>query len=801
MSSVWPENEQARLEALRSYQILDTLPEASFDRLTRLASAICGVPIALVSLIDTDRQWFKSRVGLDAAETARNISFCQHAILGTGIMEVEDATRDDRFRANPLVTEDPEIRFYAGAPLIDPDGFALGTLCVIDRQPRSLTQEQRTALRDLADEVMEHIRVRKERNTHSEARARLSSMIAALPDILFIFDNTGKFLDCHTGEGTRLWMQPKDFIGRRVTEIMPAEFAETVMARIRETQAKRGLVTFRYETPGAFHGENEYFEARMVLTEQDHILCVIRDVTTETRKTRKLAHAQQLLTLTGRVARLGAWEYWPQHDRLHLSDVFCELLEISPNEQVKMAEAMPRFVAKPNVEAVQSAISSCITEGKPFDLELPIVNAKGRNFWVRIQGAANFANGVCTSIHGTLQDIDSMKQVEVALDSARKQAEAANQAKSDFLSNMSHELRTPLNSILGFSQLLEMNTNRHLDSEELENVGHIRKAGSHLLNLISEILDLSRIESGNMDLVFEYFRMGEILEEAVVFVKPMAQRRDVGIEIIPQHEYTVHADRIRLKQVLLNLLTNAIKYNRTGGFVRIDYASAGTGYLRVSVRDSGPGIAAAQIPLLFQPFQRLGAETSTIEGTGIGLTITRRLMDLMHGDVFLRETSTDGSEFCIDVPLAAGPMTPIQRAIQVAGTAKNYISGTVLCVEDNADSLSLMEHFFRRMEHITLLTAKSGDQALELAHRTPVDLVLLDIHLPANSGYQVLRRLKSQPLTASVPVVAVSAAATRDDIERGRSAGFDEYLTKPVRLDRLEEIVIKYCHRHRSPRA
>ncbi|HMY10786.1 MAG TPA: GAF domain-containing protein, partial [Turneriella sp.] len=158
MSSVWPENEQARLEALRSYQILDTLPEASFDRLTRLASAICGVPIALVSLIDTDRQWFKSRVGLDAAETARNISFCQHAILGTGIMEVEDATRDDRFRANPLVTEDPEIRFYAGAPLIDPDGFALGTLCVIDRQPRSLTQEQRTALRDLADEVMEHIR-------------------------------------------------------------------------------------------------------------------------------------------------------------------------------------------------------------------------------------------------------------------------------------------------------------------------------------------------------------------------------------------------------------------------------------------------------------------------------------------------------------------------------------------------------------------------------------------------------------------------------------------------------------------
>jgi len=372
--------------------------------------------------------------------------------------------------------------------------------------------------------------------------------------------------------------------------------------------------------------------------------------------------------------------------------------------------------------------------------------------------------------------------------SARDEAEQANQAKSEFLSSMSHELRTPMNAILGFAQILEYDG--ELSEENTDNVQEILKAGHHLLELINEVLDLARIESGRIDLSLEPVEVCPVVHECLNLVGTLIDKRDIHINHSGLEGAVVRADRTRFKQVLLNLLSNAVKYNREKGSVKLDMQSVGEDRLRIRVTDTGPGIPAEHLAELFQPFNRLDAENSEIEGTGIGLTITRRIVELMGGTVDVESEIGVGSTFWIELPLESQPKSEhghewVTIDSETLTQSSDAAEHTVLYIEDNPANLKLVAQLVGRRKHIHLLTAHTPELGIELALSHRPELILLDINMPGMDGYQVLEVFKAEANLKSIPVVAITANAMPRDIERGMAAGFTDYLTKPLDVTRF----------------
>jgi PAS domain S-box-containing protein len=363
---------------------------------------------------------------------------------------------------------------------------------------------------------------------------------------------------------------------------------------------------------------------------------------------------------------------------------------------------------------------------------------------------------------------------------AKETAERANQAKSDFLSSMSHELRTPMNAIIGFAQMLEYDAG--LNDDQHDNVHEILKAGRHLLDLINEVLDLAKIESGRIDLSLEPVSLSAVIDDCRQLIQPLAAAREIGLQCDLPAGKTVRADRVRLKQVLLNLLSNAVKYNRECGSIRLEATTGAAGRLRIAVIDTGPGIPAERLGELFQPFNRLDAERSEIEGTGIGLTITRRLVEMMGGEVGVASEVGKGSSFWIELPAEMpAAHAPANGAAGTATAAPEpEQQRQVLCIDDNPVNLKLIAHMLGMRPQLRVITAHTPELGIELALAHRPNLILLDINMPGMDGYQMLEVFKADARLRRIPVVAVTASAMPRDIERGKAAGFRDYLTKPL---------------------
>ena len=410
--------------------------------------------------------------------------------------------------------------------------------------------------------------------------------------------------------------------------------------------------------------------------------------------------------------------------------------------------------------AVQNANIRLERPGYPDGLWLsvsasPLTNASGR-----VWGAV-----------AILSDVTERQKTEQALNHAKEDAEHANQAKSEFLSRMSHELRTPLNAILGFAQLLDM---ARLPEQDKDSIQQILRAGRHLLGLINEVLDVARIESGRLTLSIEPVAAEEIVHETMSLIEPQAAQRNIQLylETSPAWRSRVKADRQRLKQVLLNLMSNAVKYNQESGSVRISAEEQET-YLRLNVADTGAGIAKDKFDLLFNPFERLGAEHTAVEGTGIGLALSKRLTEAMSGRIGMESEVGRGSTFWIELPLAGTDGDAGQRGSDLDMLSRN-VGATrpplVLCIEDNASNFRLIERTLGHRPEIKLMHGKLGASALSMAETHQPDLILLDMHLPDMGGDEVLGRLKSNSKTSEIPVVIVSADATPRQIEQTMQA-------------------------------
>jgi signal transduction histidine kinase/CheY-like chemotaxis protein len=394
-------------------------------------------------------------------------------------------------------------------------------------------------------------------------------------------------------------------------------------------------------------------------------------------------------------------------------------------------------------------------------------------------------NSMAVSIEATRKTLD-VRRAQVA--SSRAETDRANLAKNEFLSRMSHELRTPLNAILGFAQLLELD---ELDSRQRDNVAHIVSGGRHLLDLINEVLEITRIEAGSMSPVIEPVHASNIVRDAIELVSPLAAQREIELSssVDGQDDLWIAADPQRLKQILLNLLANAVKYNREGGSVTVRLKSLGD-RARIEVTDTGQGIPQDQLPRLFIPFERLGAESTGVEGTGLGLVLALRLTEAMNGKLGVESQPWIGSTFHIELPLAeapaeTAPRQPLPSRLTVVGP-QNHSDGEarrVLYIEDDVANAHLMSQLFAEEPRLELMTTMYGKLGIELARQHVPDLILLDAHLPDLAGDEVIKRLRSDDVTSGIPVIAVSADATGESRARMTALGAEQYLTKPLTLN------------------
>lgn len=432
-----------------------------------------------------------------------------------------------------------------------------------------------------------------------------------------------------------------------------------------------------------------------------------------------------------------------------------------------------------------------------FDVEYCIRGGGDQLYWLRTRGQANFNEaGEVLSVSGTNLDITELKRAEERVVQAKEAAEKANMAKSEFLSSMSHELRTPMNAILGFSQLFDFEPN--LTSGQRENIREIRKAGQHLLRLINDVLDLAKIESGKLTLSLEPVLPFRVVEECLGLMQAQADARNISLRFDAANMGGVylHADAMRLKQVLLNLISNAIKYNRTGGSVTVRFAPEGSEHLLIQVQDTGYGIPESEYEAVFEPFNRLGAEETEAEGSGVGLVITKQLIEMMGGHLRFESELAKGSCFSVSLRVAEAWTTETScqtdsaqddeddfRHLEASGQRR------VLYIEDNASNLRLMEQLLQRYSQIDLLTANDPFRGLYRARTEKPDLIILDINLPGIDGFEALKVLKHDAATAGIPVIALSANAMAYDVERGLRAGFKAYLTKPVMMGELVRVL------------
>lgn len=521
-----------------------------------------------------------------------------------------------------------------------------------------------------------------------------------------------------------------------------------------------------------------------------------RDITERVRAEQALLSSEEHHRLTITCADLGTWDWDMTTDHVDFNERWAEM------RGYKLADLKPhadtwRMNIHPDDMPVLGELLTTHIAGRSnlFEAEYRVMTRAGKWIWILDRGSviARNAEGAPLRMAGTEMDISDRKQAEQNMLIAHDEAERANKAKSEFLSNMSHELRTPMNAILGFGQLMEYEES--LSKENKEYISEILKAGHHLLELINEVLDLSKIESGHFDFILEPVELCPVIEECLQLCDGLTKKYDIQLGHSGLNDAVVQADRKRLKQVMLNLLSNAIKYNRVGGSVNLQVHHQGNNILRICVTDTGVGISSDDMSHLFQPFNRLNAEHSGIEGTGIGLSISKRIIEMMGGTVEVQSVLGVGSTFCITLPLDILPETDDGHnkviinsvpQLQINDEGRQF---TVLYIEDNLSNLKLVARVLGTRKHIRLHTAMTPEEGIELANSCNPDLTLLDINMPGMNGYQVLEIFKSDAILKDVPVIATTANAMPGDIADGMQAGFTDYLTKPLNIRKFLDTI------------
>lgn len=532
-----------------------------------------------------------------------------------------------------------------------------------------------------------------------------------------------------------------------------------------------------------------------------HMLGVVQDITNRKKIEIALSERERQLISAQSMAGVGNWQADLSNGELIWSDEIYRIFGYEPGSFTPSVEAFHQAIHPDDQEMVLESEKQAEKTGT-HDVEHRILQPNGAVRYVHELAKAELdGDGHLIRMSGTVQDITERKISEQSIILAREEAETANRAKSQFLSSMSHELRTPMNAIMGFGQLLEMEFDNPLSISQKENVAEIMKASDHLLDLINEVLDLAKIEAGRIDLSIEDVTVESVMTESLQLILPLADKRGISVKFICDNadvdlnglmegNHIVRADYTRIKQVIINLLSNAVKYNSENGIITIRLENSANHTIRISIIDTGKGIELEEQGKLFTAFNRLGAENSEIEGSGIGLVITKNIIDLMGGQIGFESEVGMGSTFWVELPKGSEILDSDNKEVQMSDINVNLNEErTVLYIEDNPANLRLVTQLLSRLPNLHMRSAHEPKLGLELAEEHNPDLILLDINLPGMNGFEVLKLLRQSDVTCNTPVIAISANAMPNDIEKGIEAGFDDYITKPININKLLSIV------------
>ena len=659
----------------------------------------------------------------------------------------------------------------------------------------------------------------------ARSEALLKGVTNNTPAVIYIKDREGRYILVNRQFESLFHSSNEQTRGRTDADIFPEEIARAF--RKNDQEVLRTLKPLEVEEVVPQDGENHtYLSIKFPLLgkqgEVSGVCGISTDITARKRMEEDLALSRATLETKVRertreletsekrfkdFAEIGSdwfWETGPDHCFKKVSKTVVALTNADLD---KLYTSGRRELAHPedikeNPEKWAAHYEDLDAHREFKDFEYRHIAPNGRLMHIRVSGRPFFAeDGDFLGYRGVGADVTIEKQSEAALREAKRQADEANLAKSEFLSRMSHELRTPLNGILGFAQLLELDKDENLTEEQVRFINDIRKSGDHLLELINEVLDLARIESGGLEIKLEPLDPAEVMNECLDMIRPLAEKTGIHIgNALPMVQEAgsqgsnphdgggVISDRVRLKQIFVNLVSNAIKYNRVNGTVTLRYEEAPSGFMRISVADTGAGIANEDLNEIFQPFTRLKGNGS-VEGTGVGLSVTQKLVELLGGDVGVKSTVGEGSVFWVDIPSNDGrlPRTEKTKAREKAeNTAFSTEPGREICVlyiEDNRANIRFMRELLKKIPSVKIVVAETGEDGIRLAREQKPDLILMDINLPGMNGYEALKEIRrTERGEKKVPILALSALAMPDDVNKGLDAGFDGYLTKPLNV-------------------
>ncbi len=781
-----PLNEEGRLNALKGYNILDTLSEEEFDRLTELASVICNVPIALVSLIDEERQWFKSRVGLDDSETPRSISFCQYAVADGEVFQVEDTHADERFVNNPLVTGPPNMRFYTGQPLIDPDGFALGTLCVIDRTPRKLGDKQLRALEILAKEVVVQIVNKKEKNElkNYQRLFRLTN------DLVCVTSTDGIFKEVNPSFTNTLGWDEQELLGKSFFSFLHPEDAKASGSEMGKLiDSNRPLSTI-----SRFKGKDNSYRILQWSATKDtisgDIYATAHDISKIREADKKLRLSEERWKFALENSGDGLWDWNATSNKVYFSDKWKSQIGYAPDE---IADSFAEWEIRVHPEDLQGCLEelnkhfSGVTE--LYSKEFRMRCKDGNYIWILTRGKVIEWDSEKKPLRviGTHTDLTERKLAEALIVKAKEQAEAANIAKSDFLANMSHEIRTPLNGVIGFTDLL---LRTKLDATQTQYMSAVYQSANSLLDIINDILDFSKIEAGKLDLDIERSDLLEIGNQVADVVTYQAHQKnlEVLLNIAPDVPRFIWADSIRLRQVLVNLLGNAVKFTKEGEIElkvqvlpNIEESLEETRF-HFSVRDTGIGILPRNMQKIFDAFSQEDASTTRkYGGTGLGLTISNKLLALMNSKLEVISEVGKGSTFFFDVSFKT------MRGEAVVWDNLDDIK-KILIVDDNTNNRIILKDMLA-MKDIFSDEAESGAIALDkIKSEIKYDVVLMDYHMPVMNGIDTIRKIRQNINldTAQQPIILLYSSSDDESINTAcKELEVQQRLVKPIKIKQL----------------
>jgi PAS domain S-box-containing protein len=792
---------------LYRYEILETPPEPSFDRLTRLAALIFSAPISLITILDSGRQIFKSHYGTDLQETPRDDSFYAHALHASGVTVVCDATLDPRFADNPLVLGDPHIRFYVAAPLETSDGFRLGALCVVDSKPRYPPDpRQIAALEDLAACAIEllgfhraKIELAKNRKLCGKTERRAAAALEAGRMGYWEQDADSDLITLSPALEKMLGIKHNEYDGSIegwFKHVHPDDH-KTILRAIQEARRTCENCTIKYRLLTADGTERWITTTGAYGKDQAGNFAgahgVSWDSTAADVAARELRLSEELFRGLSNTAPVGVFRSDVNWHVTYANAKFAEIFAMTEHEV--LGQGWLQRIHPDDRGALPTALDEAGAKNSSSQYECRLLLPNGTVRWISAQLAIlRDQSGQVVAKIGTVDDITQRRQTIHDLRAAKDAAEVANAAKDVFLANVSHELRTPLNGILGMNNVL---LESGLTSKQLEMAELVQASAHGLMTVVNDILELRSLESDRLPFEPMAFNLRSTIREVVALFEWDARQK--GLKLVTR--YPAHlpesylGDKSRIKQILINYLSNALKFTAAGEInvtAQSEAADLGTGLL-LAVSDGGSGIALEAQSRLFLPFSQLDdSSTRRSGGAGLGLAISKRLAELMGGSVGVTSAPGEGSTFWVRLPLER--QSPVLAPARLPESVPVKGSGRVLLVEDNPINQKVATGVLHKLGWEADV-AENGLKAVKLFQQNEYVAVLMDCQMPEMDGYAATRQIRhweSLEGRQSVPIIALTAHAMPGDRERCLQAGMDDYLAKPCGLEHLRNALNRW---------